>query len=95
MGRNGRNRSYFLTRVDRMAEIIKRWGNKSRFDTLNEALDSINGLDLIALWPLGTNVNYSETQQVIVGEGKKERLISVYRDNKGMYEGPVTYLTQI
>ena len=69
-----------------------------KYNTLNESLESrmyneYDQIDLIAIWPLGENVNYNETNQVIVGEGKMQRLISVSRDEKGMYEKPVTYLT--
>ena len=69
-----------------------------KYNTLNESLESrmyneYDQIDLIAIWPLGENVNYNETNQVIVGEGKMQRLISVSRDEKGMYEEPVTYLT--
>lgn len=66
--------------------------------TLNAALSELN---LVDLWPIGSNINYSQTVQHIVetGEirGKRQipvlRLISVYRDEKGRYETPVTYIT--
>lgn len=58
------------------------------FNTLNEALDSEN---LIDQWPLGTNVNYDETVRLITDD---YRLISVYRDSRGMYERPVHYSTK-
>ena len=54
------------------------------FNTLNEALDSEG---LINMWPIGRNINYNISDRVIV-EGK---LISIYRNNSGMYERPVHY----
>jgi hypothetical protein len=66
--------------------------------TLNDALNSVG---LVDLWPLGSNINYGETVRHIVetGEVKGKRqtpvlkLISVYRDERGMYETPVHYQT--
>ena len=61
------------------------------FDTLNEALESEN---LVKLWPLGSNIQYGQTIQHIVEDGKCHRLISVYRENLGgRYERPITYWT--
>jgi len=60
---------------------------KSRFDTLNESLASRDWPDLIALWPLGLNINYGETGETV----QDGRFISVCRDNNGMYEAPITY----
>ena len=68
------------------------------FNTLNEALESEG---LVDLWQLGSNVNYEQTVQHIVetGElkGKRQvpvmKMISVYRNEKGMYERPVHYQT--
>ena len=60
------------------------------FNTLNEALHSEN---LIDLWPLGSNINYDTTVRHIVEDEKNLRLISVYRDQDGRYERPITYLT--
>lgn len=59
---------------------------KNYFNTLNEALEAEG---LVALWPLGKNINYDQTERV-VAEG---RFISVYRDERGMYERPVHYKT--
>lgn len=56
------------------------------FETLNDALESEN---LIELWPLGSNIQYGETVHHIVNN----RLISVYRNEKGQYERPVHYST--
>jgi len=60
------------------------------FNTLNEALDSE---ELIELWELGTNIDYGQTVQIISETDKGTRLISVTRNNDGMYERPVHYLT--
>lgn len=60
------------------------------FETLNAALESEN---LVALWPIGTNISYSQTVKVHVEDGKKIRLISITRENDGRYERPVHYLT--
>lgn len=63
---------------------------RNYFDTLNESLNSEN---LVDLWPLGSNIQYGQTVQHIVEDGRKLRLISVYRDNMGRYERPVSYIT--
>lgn len=68
------------------------------FKTLNDALEAEG---LVELWPIGSNIRYGETVRHIVetGEvkGKREtprlKLISVYRDQYGMYERPVHYYT--
>ena len=57
------------------------------FPTLNDALESEG---LVALWPLGLNIRYGETRTA-VAEGK---FISVYRDERGMYERPIHYATK-
>lgn len=54
------------------------------FPTLNESLESEG---LVEKWPLGSNINYSENVRHIVGD----TLISVYRDERGMYERPIHY----
>ena len=64
------------------------------FNTLNESLESEN---LVDLWPIGSNIKYGETARHLVEtgvfRGKRQipelRLISVYRDERGMYERPV------
>ena len=71
-----------------------------RLPTLNEAL-AAGHPDCVALWPLGTNVAYNSTERVLVETGvllgKRQtpelRLISVYRDERGLYEEAVTYIT--
>lgn len=58
------------------------------FGTLGEALDSEG---LVDLWP-NRAVAYGETVRVVVDDGSRHgRLISVYRDNEGRYERPITY----
>jgi hypothetical protein len=65
---------------------------KNWFETLNDALESEL---LTELWPLGSNIGYGETVQHIVEDYLDLRLISVYRNENGMYERPVTYVTGI
>lgn len=65
--------------------LLKYW-----FNTLNEALESEL---LTELWPLGTNINYGETVRIHVEDGNKIRMISVYRNDEGLYERPTHYLT--
>ena len=58
------------------------------FPTLNAALEAEG---LVELWPLGKNINYGETATA-TASGK---YISVYRDERGMYERPIHYATQM
>lgn len=58
------------------------------FDTLNEALDAEN---IVELWPMGLNIAYGETAAVTVELNSKYHYISVYRDDNGLYERPVHY----
>ena len=60
------------------------------FQTLNASLESEN---LVNLWPLGSNINYNQTVQHIVEDGDFYRLISVYRNENGLYERAITYIT--
>ena len=60
----------------------------SCFPTLNAALDAEG---LVALWPLGTNINYGQTVQL----ASNSKWISVYRDERGFYERPVHYATKV
>lgn len=72
----------------------------SFYPTLNAALESQG---LVEHWPLGSNINYGETVGHVVQTGTrftrsgKElpvfKKISVYRDERGMYEAPVAYFT--
>jgi hypothetical protein len=57
------------------------------FNTLNAAL---NSECLIDLWPQGVNVSYNETLRINHDSGL---LISITRNNDGMYERPVHYST--
>ena len=63
---------------------------KNYFNTLNEALQAEG---LIEYWPLGSNIQYSETVQHVVSTPTGSQLISVYRDERGLYERPVHYHT--
>jgi len=68
--------------------------------TLNEALRAGHP-DCVALWPLGTNLTYGQSTRLIAETGvllgKRQtpqyRLISVYRDERGLYETATTYIT--
>lgn len=60
---------------------------KNWFNTLNEALEAEG---LVDLWPIGLNLNYGQTIRV-VQDGK---CLSVYRDERGMYERPVHYASK-
>ena len=61
---------------------------KNWFSTLNGALEAEN---LVAHWPLGLNISYSET----VAIASRGRYISVTRDNRGFYERPIHYATKM
>lgn len=61
---------------------------KNWFPTLNEALEAEG---LVAHWPLGKNLNYGDTFSFASGG----RYISVFRDDRGMYERPVHYATKM
>ena len=71
------------------------------YPTLNEALAS-GRKDLTPFWPLGSNIAYGETVRHVVDSGltygKTGKpiyvVISVYRDERGMYEEPTTYSTR-
>lgn len=73
-----------------------------RFPTLNQAL-AASGPECLVLWPLGSNVAYNETVRHVVPTGvtlyrgrrpyEQMRVISVYRDERGLYEEAITYLT--
>ncbi len=67
------------------------------YPTLNAALESQG---LVEYWPLGSNIGYGETVRHIVQTGTKIKRgkevpvlkhISVYRDERGMYEAPIAY----
>lgn len=69
---------------------MKNQSKQNWFETLNQALASEN---LIELWPLGSNISYGENVRHIVGDGKEQQLISVFRENDGRYERPIHYHT--
>ena len=54
------------------------------FETLNAALQSEN---LIDCWPIGMNINYGQNLRIITDN----ELISIYRENNGLYERPIHY----
>ena len=60
------------------------------FNTLNQALESENLLDS---WALHFNpIAYNETYTYTFDDGSKYgRYVSIYRDQRGMYERPVHY----
>jgi len=68
------------------------------FNTLNEALEAEN---LVEFWPMGSNIQYGETVRHLIDTGEtygKRQVpvyvnISVYRDERGMYERPINYRT--
>jgi hypothetical protein len=68
------------------------------FNTLNESLESEG---LVELWPMSSNIQYGQTVRHIVETGKLKgkrqtpelMFISVYRDERGLYERPVHYVT--
>ena len=61
-----------------------------RYQTLNESLASVN---LIDAWDITyPAIDYCETRRWTWQDGSKYgRLISVYRDQNGLYETPVHY----
>lgn len=61
---------------------------KNWFPTLNEALEAEG---LVSCWPLGKTLNYDDTFAFAAGG----RYISVYRDDRGMYERPIHYATKM
>ena len=66
-----------------------RTSKQNWFPTLNAALESE---DLIDQWPFGRNISYGETASVHTeDETGHPRLISIYRNEDGMYERPVHY----
>jgi len=65
--------------------MIQNW-----FNTLNEALESEG---LLESWnPTSPSIQYGETRSWTWEDGSKNgRLVSVYRNEKGLYERPVHY----
>lgn len=58
----------------------------SLYSTLNEALAATDE-KLVALYPTGYNLRYGETIRFV----KDGIFVSVYRDERGMYEEALTY----
>jgi hypothetical protein len=71
------------------AHILKGW-RPNFFGTLNAALESEG---LLAAWDMCmTPITYGETHRWTWDDGTKHgHLISVYRDERGMYERPLHY----
>ena len=63
---------------------------KNWFNTLNEALEAEN---LINAWDISfAGIGYNETRRWTYQDGTKYgHLISIYRNEKGMYERPIHY----
>lgn len=63
---------------------------QSYFDTLNDALNSEN---LIESWNcMAPPIQYGETRSYDFDDGTKYgHHVSIYRDNRGMYERPIHY----
>lgn len=57
--------------------------------TLNAALEATNEA-LVSLWPVGFNIGYGETGRCVVDN----TFISVYRDERGLYETAVSYASK-
>lgn len=56
------------------------------YNTLNEALAATDE-KLVALYPVGHNLQYGETIRFV----KDGIFVSVYRDERGMYEEAISY----
>jgi len=56
------------------------------YNTLNEALTATDE-KLVALYPVGYNLRYGETIRFV----KDGIFVSVYRDERGMYEEAISY----
>ena len=71
----------------------------SYYPTLNAALESQG---LVEYWPMGSNIQYGQTVSHNVQTGVRKvhgkdvpviKHISVYRDERGLYETPIAYFT--
>lgn len=59
------------------------------FPTLNQALEAEG---LVDAWPVTSSVGYGQTVTYTVDDGSRYgRFVSIYRDERGMYERPITY----
>jgi len=62
---------------------------KNWFNTLNEALQSEG---LVESWNYLNGISYGQTAQYCFENGSKYgHFVSIYRDERGMYERPVHY----
>ena len=60
----------------------------NRFNTLSEALEAEN---ILHMWN-GDPIAYNETKGITFDDGTKYgHYVSVYRDEKGLYERPIHY----
>ena len=58
------------------------------FDTLNDALDAEG---IVHMWN-GQHISYDETRSLTYDDGTKHgHYVSVYRNEKGLYERPIHY----
>lgn len=70
-------------------QAMQRANKSNWFDTLNQALDSEG---LIESWNFNGGIGYGEAFSYIYQDGSKYgRFISIYRNELGRYERPVTY----
>jgi len=61
---------------------------QNRFETLSEALEAEN---IAHMWD-GRHIPYGETLSLTYADGTKYgHYVSVYRDERGLYERPVHY----
>jgi hypothetical protein len=68
--------------------IIKGHDMKNKFETLSEALDSEN---ISHMWDLRP-IAYDQTLNLTFDDGTRYgHFVSVYRDERGLYERPVHY----
>lgn len=70
--------------------LFERESKQNWFPTLNAALESE---DLIDAWDISYSpISYDETRRWTWQDGSKHgRLISITRDDRGLYERPVHY----
>lgn len=61
---------------------------KNWFNTLSDALESEN---ILHMWD-GTPISYNETKGITFDDGSKYGYyVSIYRNEKGLYERPIHY----
>lgn len=75
--------------LDKTPNAFSRTFKQNWFNTLNEALGSEN---LIDSWNFNGGIGYGETFIYQFDNGTKYgHFVSIYRDERGMYERPVHY----